>query len=301
MITHYQKKYSSWLDVSLPQKEEIEKIMREYGLDSSIANDLLHPTPKPKVVASGDKLYTVVHIPVLKHSHSGTSSEQEIDFVIGRKVLITVRYDTIDALYKYAKESEVKEMLEREEGGNHTFVEIMTGIYTCLFDELLFIEDRLNGIEKKIFQGKEKEMVLHISKVGRDLLNFRRVIEPHGQMFAELKLLGTEVLGKKFNTEMDELIEEWQRLVKSANDHANFLSELRETNNSLLSTKQNEVMKTLTVLASMTIPASIIASIFNMAVDLPLVDRADAFYIIIASMIGLSLCMFAFFKIKKWL
>lgn len=304
MIVKYQKKYSVWLDVNMPTKDEVETVSRDYNLNRMIADDLLNPTPKPKVAALGDKLYAVIHIPVFKGSHSESHSrgnEQEIDFVIGRNLLITVRYDSIDAIYKYAKIAEVNEILEREEGGNHAFVEIMTEIYKSLFDELAYMEDRLKEIEKKIFQGHEKEMVLSISKIGRNLLHFRRIIEPHGEILEELKIQGSDILGKKFNLEMSELLEEWQRLSKSAENHTAFIHELRETNNSLLSTKQNETMKMLTVLAFITLPASLIASIFNMATSLPLVGKPYDFEIVLGMMVFASACMFLFFKYKKWL
>lgn len=304
MIEKYQKKYSIWLDVNSPTPNEVETLTTEYNLDPSIADDLLNPTPKPKVAASGDKLYAVIRIPVFKHSHSvhhSSGNEQEIDFVIGRKILITVRYDSIDAIYKYSKSIEVKEILEREEGGNHAFVEIMTEIYKTLFDELSYIEDISKEIEKKIFQGREKEMVFSISEVGRNLLNFRRIIEPHGEILAELKMLGAEMLGKKFNNEIDELLLEWQRLFKSAENHTAFIDELRETNNSLLSTKQNETMKMLTIIAFITLPASLIASVFNMSTSLPLVGQPYDFEIVITMMVVASACTFLLFKYKKWL
>lgn len=300
MISKYSKKYSTWIDVSLPTKNEIELISREYGVDHSIGNDLVHPTPKPKVSSSGDKLYGVFHIPVFKHSHK-LGNEQEIDFVIGRNILITVRYDTIDALFTYSKQAEVSEMLEREEGGNHTFVEVMREIYKCLFDELAYIEDRLKEIERDIFRGMQKEMVFAISRVGRDVLNFRRIIEPHGEIFEELKILGADFLGRKFNTEIDAIREEWLRLSKSAENHSAFINELRETNNSLLSTKQNEIMKMLTILAFTALPASIIASIFNMSTSLPIVGQKHDFAIVIGIMLATSVIMLIFFKSKKWL
>ncbi len=304
MITRYQKKYSVWLDVSLPSKDEIETMSRDYGIDPTIGNDLINPTPKPKVFSSSDKLYAVMHIPVFKHSHSPNYSDgnkQEVDFVIGRKLLITVRYDTIDALYKYSKETEVREMLEREDGGNHVFSELVHEIYKSLFDELAFMEDRLKEIEKKIFSGMEKEMVVSISKIGRDLLNFRRIIEPHGNMLEELDKLGAGILGKKFSWEIKDLTEDWIRLVKTAENHSAFIDEMRQTNNSLLSTKQNEIMKMLTILASITLPISIIASIFNMNTYLPIVGMPNDFWIVIVIMAVASVCMLLLFKWKKWL
>ena len=80
------------------------------------------------------------------------------------------------------------------------------------------------------------------------------------------------------------------------------VTELRETNNSLVSTKQNEIMKVLTIMAFITFPLSLIASIFGMnTIDIPLVGQ-DGDFVIIMGIMGVStLCMFAFFKYKKWI
>ncbi|MEK9185922.1 MAG: CorA family divalent cation transporter, partial [Patescibacteria group bacterium] len=79
------------------------------------------------------------------------------------------------------------------------------------------------------------------------------------------------------------------------------IHELRETNNSLLSTKQNETMKMLTIIAFVTLPASLIASIFNMSTSLPLVGQPYDFEIVVTMMIFASACTFLLFKYKKWL
>jgi magnesium transporter len=91
------------------------------------------------------------------------------------------------------------------------------------------------------------------------------------------------------------------RIQQILKNHTEMLAEIRETNNSLLSTKENEVMKSLTILAAITIPASIIASIFNMSVTLPLGDSPYAFWIIIGVMLSISVMMFLLFRHKKWI
>jgi magnesium transporter len=284
MINKYQKKYSLWIDLVSPEKEEIEEVAYQHKINESISRDLLSPTPKHKVEVAGDKLYAVLHIPVLKHSHNKNSNRQEIDFVIGRKLLITAHYDSIDALYTYAKKAEVGEILE------------------ALFDEVSSLEDRSRNIEAKIFSGHEKEMVKQISELGRDILSFRRIIEPHGEMFAELKILGADILGRKFSTEVEELIGEWQRLCRLLENNATFLTELRETNNSMLTTKQNETMKVLAIISFVMFPLTLVAALFSLNTDyIPLVGREGDFWYVIGIMSVMTLCMFIFFKIRKWL
>jgi magnesium transporter len=79
------------------------------------------------------------------------------------------------------------------------------------------------------------------------------------------------------------------------------LHELRETNNSLLTTKQNETMKVFTILAFVTLPLSLIASIFEMNTRYtPIIGLPFDFWIIIGGMAVMSIAMFSFFKFKKW-
>ena len=106
---------------------------------------------------------------------------------------------------------------------------------------------------------------------------------------------------KKFENEVDELLEEWQRLEKSAENHTAFIHELRETNNSLLSTKQNETMKTLTVLAFLFLPLTFIGQLFGMSLPVPLSGVQNSFWIVLGGMGLLAFCFFLYFKRKDWL
>jgi magnesium transporter len=80
------------------------------------------------------------------------------------------------------------------------------------------------------------------------------------------------------------------------------LHELRETNNSLLTTKQNETMKRFTILAFVTLPLTLLATLFSMDTkETPVVGLPHDFWIIIGIMFLAAGAMFVFFKRKKWL
>ena len=80
------------------------------------------------------------------------------------------------------------------------------------------------------------------------------------------------------------------------------VKELQETNSQLLETKQNEIIKTLTIITVLTAPTALIAAIFTIpAAGIPLVDTAYGFQIIMGITLLLSLLLLMFMKIKKWL
>lgn len=290
----------TWADLSSPTKDEVDSVILSHSIDPLIGKDLLTPTPKPQVKIGQDYVYAVLYIPVFRHSHSeGTS--QEIDFVIKKDVLATARYDSIDAMHHFAKQLEVESILNRAEN-EHLFFGLLKELYKSITDELLYTEDWVSEVEKSIFAGKEKEMVFSISNIGRNLLNFKRAIDPHGRIFEVLKDSGGEKFGSSFKAGAEALHEEWRRIMRMIDNMIDLINELRETNNAMLSTKQNEIMKIFTILAFVTFPLSLIAAVFGMNTSfMPVVGRAYDFWIIMGIMLVMSLAMYVYFKYKKWI
>jgi magnesium transporter len=80
------------------------------------------------------------------------------------------------------------------------------------------------------------------------------------------------------------------------------LRELRDTNDSLLSTKQNEIMKQLTVLGAVVLPLTIICQVFGMSIRyFPLSDNPKAFWIILVMMFATALVTLVYARHKKWI
>lgn len=300
MITNRSFANQTWVDLNSPTKEEVDSLVLTQNIDPLIAKDLLAPTPMQSARDADGVIYAVLHIPTFKHSHSVESNIQEVDFIISADGLVTARYDSIDALHYFAKQIEVNEILNKGPK-SHLFFGMMKEIYKSMLNELAHTEDWMGEIEKNIFDGKEKSMVFAISNAGRNLLNFKRTVDPHINIFEFIKEVGTEKFGSEFGAEAKILIGEWHRILKKINSQLDLLIELRETNNSMLSTKQNEIMKIFTIMAFVTFPLSLIASIFGMNTSfIPIVGLPNDFWIVMGIMFIISLAMFVYFKYKKW-
>jgi len=290
----------TWTDLNSPTKEEVDSLILTRNINPTIAKDMLTPTPTQHAQDMGEAIYAVLHIPSFSRTHSA-GSNQEIDCVISANDLITARYDSIDALHYFAKQIEVEEILNKSENSN-VFFTMMKEIYRSVTNELAYMEDWMKEIEKNIFEGQEKAMVFSISNASRNLLNFKRTLDPHGKVFEFLKQAGGEKFGKQFKDEAEETLEEWRRVMRVVNNQMDLATELRETNNSMLSTKQNEVMKTFTILAFVTFPLSMVAAIFGMnTVHTPIIGKLNDFWIVLGLMVCISLTMFSYFRYKKWI
>lgn len=304
MINRYSYKDTVWVDITNPTEVEIDSVAKEFNITPRVIGELTTPSIKSRVELHKDYIYMILHFPAFRHSHTGNDGKQEVDFVIGKNFLITARYDTIDAIEKFAKVVEVNSILGRGFEENLTgtiFFGIIQEIYLSLFNELEYIENWLNKIEDGIFNGEEKEMVGALSQASRTLLNFKKSTDFHKEVLESLDYFGKKIFDEHFSYHTRRIIDEYFKVQNTLKNNMELVTELRETNNSLLSTKENETMRTLTTLAFVTFPLTLIAAIFGMDTHYsPILGSPHDFWIIISIMVFSTILMYAFFKHKRW-
>ncbi len=303
MLSRNTYKKLTWIDTQSPTKEEIRSLMKEFDIHPVVAQELLSPTIRPRVDLYDNAIYLILHFPMIEHKH-GNEEIQEVDFIIGKNFLITTHYDMIDPLHEFSKVFEVNSIIDKSNMGEHAgflFFYLIKELYRSLDDELDHINNKLEVIEGQIFEGREKEMVKEISKVNRDLLNFKQSVRMHKDVLASLEIAGAKFFGDKFTYYLRAVTGEYYKIANQMDGHRETMTELRKTNDSLLSTKQNEVMKTLTILALITFPLSLVAAIFGMnTISTPIVGNKGDFWLVIGIMAIGTIIMFTYFKHKKW-
>lgn len=300
MLTRHTQRNLTWIDLSSPTPGEVRSLMTEFEIDPLIAQELLARSFRSKVERRGDVLYIILHFPTAR---GHTASDHEIDFVVGKNFLITTRYEGVDPLHSFATAFEAKHVLGRATAthGGHLFIEMMASLYQSLIDHSEYIGRKLSDIEDKIFKGNERQMVAEISHIGRAIHDFRRALLPHREMLISLEPVAGRFFGTEFGYHVQSVLGTYMRVERDIDAVRESLVELRETNNSLLSTKQNEIVKNLTVVAFVFLPLSFIASLFQMNTENPIVGIPHDFWIVLGGMGAVAVSCFLYFKYKKWL
>lgn len=304
MIRRQHHRNLVWVDLEAPTQDELRTIAKEYRLNPLVVRDLSSPTLKPKVDLYDGFIYLILHFPRFRGG-AEDNSDQEIDCIIGKKFLITVREDANETVHLFGKLFEANSILDKETFGPHAgfiFFQLVRRLYETLMHELSAVKDSLRQIENQIFSGEERDMVIALSRVSRRLLDFKRSLSLHRDVFESLELAGRRQFGEEFRFELRALLSDYFRVEHAVESNMEFLAELRETNNSLLSTKQNEIMKTLTILAFIALPATTVLSLFQIETSArPIVGSRFDFWILLAIVGGIAFGLYQWFKRKKWL
>lgn len=303
MINRYEYEGIIWIDIENPTADEITEVGQEFKLGPLLRQELLAPTLKARVDTYPDVVYTLLHFPARRHTHNARES-QEVDFVIGKHFVITVHYDTVDALVDFARSFEAAMLLKRTMGkfhSGHVLLELAQRLYQEVEYELDSLEDSITAIETAIFSGHEKDMVLAISRVTRELIDQKRTLSMHVEVLASLEQATATLFGEQFIEYLRGVSAFHYRAHQRALAMMDTVNELRKTNDSLLTTRQNEITKNLTIMAFITFPLSLVAGVFGMnTAQTPIVDSPNGFWVIIAVMTILTALFFIYFKFKKW-
>lgn len=304
MISRYIHKGLTWVDVQSPTQEEVRALSEEFHIHPLAADELLAPTLRPKVDLYPNFIYLILHFPTISHKHDG-GHDQEVDFIIGKDFLITTHYGHVDPLHEFSKVFEVTSILDKGTMGSHAgflLFYILKEFYKMLDSELDHINRDFAEIESKIFSGKERDMVTAISHLNRDLLNFKQAVRPHKEVLESFELAGSKFFGEEFLYHLRTITGEYYKVSSVLDGHRETILELRDTNDSLLTTKTNDIMKTLTITTFSMLPASLIVGIFGMnTTNTPLAENPEGFWIILVAITLTVSSTYFFFKSRKWM
>lgn len=303
MIARYTQGSLTWLDVTNPSQDEIHEIIAECKIPLTFAHDLTSMTPRSDILVEKNALKITLDFPIVKRTD--IDHPHEIKFIATKKHLITIRFEDIEAVHRFGKQFEVISLLtshkSRALGGN-IMLTLLLHLYKALDVKLDHLDSRMTAIEQGVFAEKEREMVFDISMLSKRLIDFRQTLRAHSKLLPQLSDKYKEAFDRGAIKHCQEITQEFEHVLNRAETLATTLQELRETNNSMLSTKQNEVMKTFTILAFITFPLTLFTSLFGMNTSVtPIIGNKYDFWIILGIMLFVSISFFAYFRYKKWM
>lgn len=302
MIERYFHNKITWLDVVSPTPEEIHTLVEECNIPREFAGDLASPTPRTEVFSKNGFLKITLDFPIVKRTD--INHPHEVKFLVTKTHLITIRFEDITAVHKFSKEFEVLSMLKgKSKTTSETlFVSLLTLFYESLYEKLDYLESRLKDIEEEIFNNREEAMVYDLSQVSRRLISFKQTIDAHENALTRLSTSCKAAFTKDHTAAIDAIVHHYEIIVRRLQALTSTFVDLRETNNSLLETKQNRIMILFTVIAFITFPLMLFTSMFGMNTShTPIVGHPFDFWIILLIMTLISILFFLYFRYKKWL
>ena len=303
MVERFIQNKLRWINLKNPTPDDIKRAAEELNIPFLMIGDLSTPVPKNSAIEIDSYIKITLDFPVVKKID--ISHPYEVKFIISKNSLLTVQYEEMEGIDRFKRQFEVATTLRKTQKGitgAHLFMTLISHLYDSASTKLDYIETKLGDIESDIFKNNEKQMVFDISDVSKKLITFRHITRSHEDVFREATPLFKEIYKDAFAKDLESIQVHYFTLLRRTNMLFDTLTALRETNTAMLNTRQNEIIKNLTLMAFVTFPLSLLSSMFGMnTIASPIIGNTYDFWIIVGMMLSATICFFIFFKHKGWL
>ncbi len=294
-----------WVNVDgLQDVETIRALGESFGLHRLAVEDVVNVGQRAKVEPYEDHVFVVAPMP----SFDDRIAFEQLSLFVGKGWVLTFqerRGDSFDPVRERIRHGRGK---IRHSGADYLAYAILDAVVDAGFPIVEKIGDLLDALEEEVLTDPQRATVAKIQRVRNDLLGFRRAEWPVRDAFATLLRGESPVFEAETLVYLRDCHDHAVRILDLVETYREVGSGLMDTYLSGLSHRMNEVMKVLTIIATVFMPLSFVAGIYGMNFDgevsrwnMPEL-RWPFGYLFALGLMGISTAaMLLWFRRKGWL
>jgi len=292
---------TSWIDVvGISDEAFIEDLGLKFGLNPLLLEDAINPQQRPKIDEYDSYIFGVFKMLYLSDTNE----------LINEHVAI-VLFDNSVLVFQEVKEDVfggVRSRLTnglgriRTRGSDYLFFALLDAIIDNYFVVLENINSRMEVLEEEVYNNPTPEVARKIQQLKKEVLKVRRYIFPVKELVSRLIDSESHLISKDTKLFLRDAHDHCTEINESLQVYREMAMSLMEMYMSNMSNKMNEVMKVLTIMASIFIPLTFIAGVYGMNfTNMPELQSEHGYFFVWVVMITLFVGMIVYFKRKRWL
>ena len=292
---------SLWVDLASPTPDESRLLGEVFGFHELAVEDASSALQYPKVEAYDGYLYLVLHGIDFRASEHAFATH-DVDFFLGRNLLVTVHDGNRRSV------EEVRALCDRSgtllaDGPVAVLHRIVDSLVDHYGPEVDKLEDRLDAIEANVLSETDGGAVRMLLGLKRDIASLRRVALPQRDAVGRLARREFDLIPQEFAYRFRDVYDHLVRITDEGLIFQDRVTGIIEAHLSNVSNRLNEVMKVLTVIATVFMPLTVLTGMYGMNVGLPVFPGGPAaqFWWVVGIMLVVSGAMLWYFRRKKWI
>jgi magnesium transporter len=295
----------TWVQLEAPTAEEATELRERFGWHPLDLEDVLSRRERPKVDDYADEgyLFAVLHFPVYDKTIQRLNAG-ELDSFIGQDYLVTlpnVELLPVSRLFDRCQQDEALRDQLFSKGSGYLLYHVLDDLFDYCFPILDKIAFKLQSLEDDVFEGRAEGVVRDISNAKQEIISYRKIIKPERSTLRLLERQVERFLPEELELYFDDIADRVERIWDLLDNYKEVVEALEDTNESVISHRQNDVLRVLTVFSVVLLPLTLITGFFGMNVHFPGYESGTAFWIIMGAMVALLVGLVAFFRAKRWL
>src|SRR6476646_2186851 len=273
----------TWVHLTAPTAAEAEHLQNRFGWHPLDLEDVLSKRQRPKIDEYPDYLFGVLHFPVYDKVVQRLNAG-ELDVFLGEGYLVTlpaVELLPVTRLFQRCyDDAELRESLFSK-GSGYLFYLVLDDLFDYCFPILDKIGHKLDTIEDEMFEGYAEDVVRDISNAKQEIISYRKVMKPGRTTLRVLERRVARFLPEQLELYFDDINDAVERIWDQLDNYKEVVEALESTNESVISHRQNDVLRLLTIISVTMLPLTLLTGIFGMNVVYPGEATRIAFWVIL--------------------
>jgi magnesium transporter len=252
-----------WVDVQgLGSEEVLREIAAVFNLHPLALEDVAHVPQRPK-----GELYPEHHFfttRMIRLAANGTLDIEQVSIFVGRGWVLTFQERYGDVLDPVRNRLRRGGGMMRQWGVDYLAYAIIDAIVDWYFPVAERVGDALEELEQEVLRSPSRDLIGEINRIRRDLLTLRRAIWPQREAINALLRDGSPMIDARVLTYFRDTHDHAMQIVDIIETYRDLASGLMQTYLSVVGNRTNDVMKVLTIMASIFIPLTFIAGVYGM-------------------------------------
>ena len=301
----------TWIDVRNPTREKMNKLEQHYSFHELNIEDSLSKMQIPKVDRYDDHVFAILHFPTINKEES-TPRPTQLAIFAGSDYLVTVQQAELKPLSEMFQLCKTDPKQRDQFMGNSPGY-LLHSILDLLIDDLLHIlmkvEGNLDDIEDLVFDEKSA-VAKEISMLRREITTLRRIVYPLKRTILEISKEIQRFSEEDLTPYFDDVRDHIDKVIEALDESKETIEIFKDTDFMLSTEKSNKILAILTILFTLSIPASVVAAYYGMNVNVPggietgsptFLGQYTSFIILLMAAIIPAGFMMYWFKRQGWL
>ena len=291
-----------WINVAglgdVPALQEIGKI---FGLHPLIVEDIVNTDQRPKIEDYGNVFYVVIRLIVYGNNDNEVHTDQ-VSLVVGKDFVLSF-LEQSSGVFDAVRER-VRHMQGRicSQGPDYLLYRLMDTVVDDYFGTLERVGDETEDLEDAIVGGADANDLNEIHRLRRQMIHLRKAVWPLRDVIGTLAHGESSLIERETMIYFRDVYDHAVQAMDTIETYRDTLSATLDMYLSGVNLRQNEVMKVLTVIATIFLPISFLAGLWGMNFkNMPELDRPWGYPAALLVMLCVVAAMLVFFKRKKWM
>ncbi|MFH1450502.1 MAG: magnesium/cobalt transporter CorA [archaeon] len=291
----------TWINIiGKPTPAIIQKIGVHFGLHHMTQEDILTTDHRPKIEDLDEYLFLLLKIVSFEEEKKEIGTEQ-VSLVIGPKFVLTFQEKEGEIFDALLRRISIEQSRARKLGSDYLAYEIVDAIVDNYFMILEKIESAVAKIEKELIEDPQSGTMNTIHALESEVLFLRKSVWPLREVVSNLQRSDSKLIKESTGVYLRDVYDHTIQVIDTIETFREMLAGMLNIYLSSMSNRMNQIMKVLTIIATIFIPLTFITGVYGMNFKyMPELYWKWGYMMIWSVMAGLGIFMFLYFKRKDW-